>query len=212
MITETMTIHQALTELKTLDKRIVDKIEDAEFVRANRHCNSKIAGKTIPEYQNDMKASFQSINDLIARRAAIRNALAESNAKTIITVAGKEYTVSTAIEMKQHGIALKHMLLNKLSRQLSRAKADIESYNGDRLSSAADTYVQNLYGAKDKSNADDIAAARDQYIKANTYDLIDPIDATRQTETLRDEIDAFTSEIDSKISVSNALTTIEITY
>ena len=212
MITENMTIHQALTELKTLDKRIVDKIEDAEFVRANKHCNSKIAGKTIPEYQNDMKASFQSINDLIARRAAIRNALAESNSKTIITVVGKDYTVSTAIEMKQHGIELKHMLLDKLVRQFTRAKADIESYNGDRLTSTADTHVQNLYGAKDKSNADDIAAARDQYIKANTYDLIDPIDAAKQIESLRDEIDAFIAEIDSKISVSNALTTIEIAY
>ena len=35
MTTETMSIHQALVELKTLDKRIAAAIEDGEWVVAN---------------------------------------------------------------------------------------------------------------------------------------------------------------------------------
>ena len=212
MITETMTIHQALTELKTLDKRIESKISETTFVQYNKHSNTKIEGKPIAEYQNDMRSAFQSITDLINRRFAIRNALAKSNSETIITVGGKEYTVSTAIEMKQHGMALKTQLLATIARQFGSVKSAMERNNGDRLSDNADEYVSRLYGAKDKSNADDINAAREHYIKANTLDLIDPLDVAKKIEELRDEIDSFTNEIDSKISVSNALTTITISY
>lgn len=211
MITETMTIHQALTELKTLDKRIESKIAETTFVQYNKHSNSKIEGKPIADYQNGMRFAFQSITDLINRRFAIRNALAKSNSETIITVGGKEYTVSTAIEMKQHGMALKAQLLASIARQFGNVKSTMERHN-DRLSENADDYVSRLYGAKDKSNADDINAAREHYIKANTLDLIDPLDAAKKIEELRDEIDSFTNEIDSKISVSNALTPITISY
>lgn len=212
MITETMTIHQALTELKTLDKRIEDKITSGDFVRTNKHSNTKINGKPVADYQNEMKSAYQSIVDLIARRAAIRNELAKSNSETNIMVAGVQYTVSTAIEMKQHGMELKGHLLAQLARQFGKAKSDIEYSNGDRLSSNADEYVSRLYGAKDKSNADDINAARDQYIKANMMDLIDPLNIGKEIEVLRDQIDSFMNAIDSAISVSNALTKITISY
>lgn len=48
MTTETMTIHKALCELKTLDSRIKKAIEGSVFVFANKHSNAKVSGKTIP--------------------------------------------------------------------------------------------------------------------------------------------------------------------
>ena len=211
MITETMTIHQALIELKTLDKRIESKIKDGDFVRANKHSSTKIDGMTVREYGDETLSLYNSIMDLISRRFAIRNALAKSNSETMITVAGKSYTISTAIEMKQHGMKLKARLLTEITSQLSAARAVVD-INNERLDRNADDYIVRLYGAKDKGNADEISSAREAYIKANTYDLIDPLNAMKTIDALKSEIDSFTDAVDSAIAVSNATTVIEINY
>ena len=97
-VTETMTIHEALSELKMLDKRISAKIHGIKYCVANRHINTRIDGKTIDEYKQNVQSEYQAVTDLIRRRAAIRNALSRSNAYTTITVCGKEYTLAEAIE------------------------------------------------------------------------------------------------------------------
>lgn len=212
MIKETMTIHEALTVLKTLDKRIKSRIQSATYCVVNKHCNEKINGKLIADVKNDMRSDYESITDLIARRAAIRNVLSISNAKTVITINGREYTVAEAIEMKKTGMSLKSELLFQMSAQFSRAKMQLDSTNGDTLQKNADTYVSSMFGGKDKVDSDTIKSAREAWIKANTLDLIDPLDVGSEIKKLEDEIDKFTSEVDSKISVSNALTMIEVEY
>lgn len=212
MIKETMTIHEALTTLKTLDKRVLSRINSASFCIVNKHCNEKINGKSITDVKDDMRSGYESIVDLIARRAAIRNALSISNAKTTVKINGREYTVAEAIEMKKTGMALKRELLSQMSQQFTRAKMQIDNMNGDTLLKNADTYVSTMYGNKDKVDSDTINAARNAWIKANTLDLIDPLDVSVEIKKLEDEIDKFSSEVDSKISVSNALTTIEVEY
>ena len=209
---ETMTIHEALTTLKTLDKRIKSRIQTATYCVVNKHCNEKINGKLIVDVKNDMRSDYESITDLIARRAAIRNALSISNAKTMVTINGREYTVAEAIEMKKTGMGLKSELLSQMSIQFARAKAQIDGTNGDALQKNADTYVSSMFGGKDKVDPETIKSAREAWIKANTLDLIDPLDVGSEIKKLEDEIDKFTSEVDSKISVSNALTTIEVEY
>ena len=73
-------------------------------------------------------------------------------------------------------------------------------------------YVKDLFGSKEKSNSEDIKNTRDAYVAANKFDLIDPLDISGEIEKLSEFVDQFEHEIDSKISVSNALTTITISY
>ena len=56
-MTETMTIHKGLSELKILDDRITDEIRETVFVVANRHSNTKINGVSIAEFAAGVKAS-----------------------------------------------------------------------------------------------------------------------------------------------------------
>jgi len=211
MTTETMTIHEALSELKMLDRRILRRIDETSFCTANKHSNSKINGHTIDEYKDGVTNAYQSIRDVIRRRAAIRSALSNSNAATKITVGGREYTIAEAIEMKKEGVSLLTYLQNEMSSCYNNAVRAIHMGN-DELSVNADRYVQNLYGSKDKANADDINKAREVFIVANTIDFIDPLDIQKELEALSEEIETFSHEVDSKISVSNALTTITISY
>ena len=103
MTTETMNIHQALVELKALEKRIEAAIKEGEWVTANKHSNGKIGGIDLREYMENIKSRHQKVTSLIARTEAIKRAVVNSNAVTKVTIAGKEYTVAEAIEMKEIG-------------------------------------------------------------------------------------------------------------
>lgn len=209
---EKMTIHKALCELKILDSRINNAISSARFCLANKHSNEKVNGVTVEEYQETMKASYNKASDLIRRREAIKRAVVLSNAKTIVKIGGKEYTVAEAIEMNNHGIDLKLQLKNAMKKQYDSAMAAIISKNSV-VDDKATEYVVGLFGQKESKTAnEEYEKARKSYIEANTMELIDPVNILEKIEALEVEIAEFTTEVDSALSVSNALTEITVEY
>lgn len=213
MTNEKMTVHKALCELKTLDARIQKGIQQNPFVFANKHANSKVAGVNVGDYCNEIQASYQSVNGLIARRDAIKRAVTLSNATVTVIIGGKEYTVAEAIELKNHGIPLRQMLLKKLDSDNRRARMEADKNNGDVLEMRADEYVKSLYGNVDmKGASDEIKKVRADFIAAQTMEIVDPIRVTEEMARLEKEINDFMVEIDSALSVSNALAELEITY
>ena len=212
MIHEKMTVHKALAELKTLDDRINSEITGSVFVRANRHNNMKIFGKTIPDFMADTESSYQSVKALINRRNAMKRAVVLSNAITKVNIGGVEYTVAEAIEMNNHGMENLVDLHNCLREQYSSVKRMVESENGDKLVKACENYIQATFGTKEKINNPDIEMAQKVYMTNNTYDIVTGLDIEEVIKELTDRIDAFKAEVDSALSVSNALTVIEFDY
>ena len=209
---EKMTIHKALCELKILDSRINNAISSARFCLANKHSNEKVNGVTVEEYQETMKASYNKASDLIRRGEAIKRAVVLSNAKTIVKIGGKEYTVAEAIEMNNHGIDLKLQLKNAMKKQYDSAMTTIISKNSV-VDDKATEYVVGLFGQKESKTAnEEYEKARKSYIEANTMELIDPVNILEKIEALEVEIADFTTEVDSALSVSNALTEITVEY
>ena len=213
MTTEKMTIHEALSELKVIGKRIDKEINDMVFVTTNKHSNTKIGGKTIEEFSDNIKSKYQKITDLIKRREVIKRAVTQSNAITVVNISGQEMTIAEAIEYKKSGIAFKENLLRCLSFQYNRATDIINRTNGDNLEAKADDYVIKMYGNKDSGIANEvIETAKKNYIDNNSLDMIDPLDVSKIITELNDEIDKFMTKVDSALSVSNATTMIEISY
>ena len=212
MIHEKMTVHKALAELKTLDDRINSEITGSVFVRANRHNNMKIFGKTISDFMADTESSYQSVKALINRRNAMKRAVVLSNAITKVNIGGVEYTVAEAIEMNNHGMENLVELRNCLREQYSSVKRMVESENGDKLVKACENYIQATFGTKEKVNNPDIETAQKVYMANNTYDIVTGFDIEKIIKELTDRIDAFKAEVDSALSVSNALTVIEFDY
>ena len=212
MIHEKMTVHKALAELKTLDDRINSEITGSVFVRANRHNNMKIFGKAIPDFMADTESSYQSVKALINRRNAMKRAVVLSNATTKVNIGGVEYTVAEAIEMNNHGMENLVELRNCLREQYSSVKRMVESENGDKLVKACENYIQATFGTKEKINNPDIEMAQKVYMTNNTYDIVTGLDIEKVIKELTDRIDAFKAEVDSALSVSNALTVIEFDY
>lgn len=212
MTTEKMTAHKALAELKVLDDRILTAINACNLVTTKKNNQEKVRGLTVAEFNANAKASFDKANDLIKRRNAIKDALNVSNANTIVKIGDQEYTVVQAIDKKNHGMELYKSLRDTMVRQLAKAKTELER-NNDSLQQKAEQFVTGLMGNKDaKTNGDEFDSAVRTYIKSNSMELIDPVGIEKQIEELDEMITAFASEIDAALSVSNALTTIEITY
>lgn len=212
MIHEKMTVHKALAELKTLDDRINSEITGSVFVRANRHSNTKIFGKVIPDFMADTESSYQSVKALINRRNAMKRAVVLSNAVTKVEIGGVEYTVAEAIEMNNHGMENLVELRNCLREQYSSVKRMVESENGDKLVKACENYIQATFGTKEKINNPDIEMAQKVYMTNNAYDIVTGLDIEKVIKELTDRIDTFKAEVDSALSVSNALTVIEFDY
>lgn len=213
MTKEKMTVHEGLSTLKTLNKRIAKEINSCVFVNSNKHSNVKIDGRTIDDYKNEIKSNYQTVTDLIKRREALKRAITLSNATTTVTIADKIMTVAEAIEYKNTGIEFKQQLLNAITEQYTKTKYYVDANNGVTLEDKADNYVQRMFGNKE-SGVDNtvISQAKQQYIDNNTLDIIDPLNVSKIMQELQDEIDLFKSKVDSALSTSNALTMIEFEY
>lgn len=214
MIQEVMTVHKALCELKMLDKRINESIMSAEFCRANKHSNVKIDGGTIAEYEAAAVSKYQSTMDMIVRRDAIKRAVVASNAATEVTIGGNRYTVADAVELRRHGLSYRRTLLQAMTLQLKRVRGTIEQKNGEELTRAADKMVEVYYGRQTdvKAITEEMKATREKFIEDNTYELLDPIRIENRIRELDKEITAFETEVDSALSVSNAVTEITVSY
>ena len=209
---ETMTVHKALSELKILSNRIENKINYATFVVANKHSNAKIGGEPVSEYCRQMKEEYQSIRTLIARRNAIKRAVIRSNAVTKVIVAGAELTVAEAIDMKSAGMEFVDSLKNKLAYQLNLAKNRADTEN-EKLVDRTDNYMKTMYASTELKNmSEEMQKVRDNFVTSQTFEIVDPIGVAQEVNELTEQIDAFMSEVDSALSVSNALTTVEVEY
>lgn len=209
-----MTVHEALSELKVLGSRIDKEISQATFVLTNKHSNVKIEGKSIEETKNEIKADYQKISDLIARRNAIKRAVVLSNANTTIAITDKNgktvsMSVAEAIEYKKAGLDYNNRLLNAMTSQYKIATREEQRQNGEVLESRANEHIKGLFGGKDKDvDTKAVEETKRIFIENNTLDLIDPIDCKKEISRLSDEADFFNSKIDSALSVSNATTVI----
>ena len=213
MTTETMNVHQALAELKTMEKRITDAIRTPEWVVPNKHSNTKIAGIAVAEWCADVKAKYQKVMDLIRRRDAIKRAVVNSNAVTKVIVAGKEYTVAEAIDRKNTGTGFLATLAQRMAHDHTMAKTAADRANGLDLERRADEHVKIMIGSSDMKGATaEAQKLRKEFIEAQTTELVDPIGVLKVIAELDEEVASFLTAVDAALSTSNATTMITVEY
>lgn len=213
MTKETMNVHQALAELKMMDKRIVAATREPEWVVTNKHSNTKINGVEVKNWIEDTKSKYNKVLDLIRRRDAIKRAVVNSNAVTKITVAGKEYTVAEAIDRKNNGVEYQKNLIARLNHDYVMAKTNADRANGVELERRADEHVRIMFGNSDmKGSSAEAVRVRNEFIAAQTTDIIDPIGVVAEMDKMSEEVNSFLMNVDAALSVSNALTVITVEY
>lgn len=204
-----LTIHGALRELKTLDSRIDRGISEVTIVGIKKNSSDKEfnTGKTDATFVKDANASLNSVRDLISRRDNIKRAIVISNATTIVNIDGCGYTVAEAIERKS-SIQYEKELLANLKVDLRRAKASVSQYNA-RMEEALEKQIYNLT-AGDSTKVESVKGFSDMFRADNSWELIDPLNAEEVINNLEERIESFLANVDEALSVSNAMTTIEV--
>ena len=211
-IREEMTVHQALCELKTLNKRIAKAISESKPISIKEHASQKVDGMPTAEFKSLAQSAHDSASDLIKRQRGIKAAVNQYNASKVIDVCGKKYTVAQAIWEMNYGMAEENDLLRRYTDLLTKATSMIERANGDDLNRRAETAISAIYGNKDKANADEYLKAIEDYKSSHAVELVDPLGIRKIIADLEKEIADFTANVDAAIQVANATTILSIEY
>ena len=205
-----MSIHRALGELKTLDKRIRKEIENTIFIGAKKKSsNTEYKTRTsIVDFNNNVNSSIQSINDLILRRKEIKEAIVNSNANTFVTIGDNKMTVASAIERKT-SIGYDKFMLSKIKEQYALIVGFVEE-NNEEVECDLSSKIDNMLNANDKNNINGIEEFSKAYRNSNSWEVIDPVDLKSLIDKLEKEITIFENEVDVVLSESNATTFIEV--
>ena len=208
---EKMLVTKGLNELKLLNDRITRKINGAEFVGAAKLSATHVNGKnTKEEFKKNAKAEYMAITDLIKRRNKIKSAIIQSNAITMVEIAGKKMTVAEAID-KKSAIEYEKTLVHSMYEQYAVAVNKVTVENAE-VDQNIQMLLMTAYGKEGKekiteANHDAIAAP---YRAANEYGLVDALNIEQLIKSMRDEIEAFETEVDTCLQISNSITMIEI--
>lgn len=195
-----ISITRALTELKTLDKRIQKAIDSGSFVSYQGQFYKP------DEQTRSAQANFQSITDLLERRKKIKSSIVMCNAVTKVTICGKEMTVAEAIETKS---SIKHLenLLNRLKAQFAQANKTVEQLN-DKVRRDLEGKTK-MTNEKDEGKID-LVEFSTTYMDMHGVKLYDPIKISSKIEEIETYVTGFKSEVDFVLTEKNSTTFIEV--
>ena len=205
--TQEMTVHQALSKIKIINKRLPELIEKFKPVTRIRRNETKVNGVDKETVEKNIVSDYQQIIDLQNQLCALKSAVSKYNAETIITVCGKTMSIAEAIWQNQYGIQYKKNLLGTLSRTYVRTQEFIEAENGDKLDRRVNQYAS-AFTTTDETTA----KAVEQFRANNEMTMIDPIGIEKVISKMTGELDEMQSEIDAAIQVANATNTIKVVY
>lgn len=205
-----MSIHRGLSELKMLDKRIERSVKDSKFIGSKKKSAENVNNTTTSKdkFIENIKKEYQSIQALIKRRTEIKRLIVLSNAKTMVVVGDKEYTVAEAIENKKI-IENKKELLKQLKTQLNTNMAQVSKKN-EEVESRLDEQIQIMLGSDKQSKTAGLEGFINQYKEQNEWELVDGLGINEEINKLENEIEEFENNIDFVLSESNAVTFIEV--
>lgn len=209
MTKQKMTIHRALSELKLIDSKIEKQIN--EIVPSGIYQKGKLINNYVKEedFSTSAKSKFDSVNDLIARKNAIKSAIVEANGVTKVKVSEKEMTIADAINFKA-AIKFKKKLIETLKARQQQAVAQLNQQN-TIVEQNVQRILEATFGKENvKAGKDDVESVRKPYMEANEFHLFDPLKVAEKVEAIEKEVGDFEMEVDSVLSEINAVTFIEV--
>lgn len=218
-MSEKMLVTQALDERDLLVKKIGDKIDKLRVADLKKRNEDKVIGASVApdEFVQAVTSAYQQIIDLIDRYQRLDAAIVASNAEHFVETSRGKYTIAGAIALRarlkgngvyaEHG-AFEEALMEQLQNEINTAIRTAETRN-KAVESQAESMRLAILGRDGKTRDAAQLDVVDTFVRENTTEVIDPLDAKAKCALLQERIDAMLSELDTQIKVSNATTTIE---
>ena len=212
MASNQMSITQGLAELKLLDKRIKNLIDDNYEGPDGPYCfrfiavNTKNSQVDAEKLKKDAQAAYQSFNDLLKRRDQIKRAIIMKNATTSVRIGTWEGTVAEAIEQKASMVYKRELLKN-----MKKAVVDVrENLLAEQrsVSERLDRLLSSEMSKDMRTNPETVASLSVAFQENNKITLLDPLDSGKVIKALEEEIENFTTNVDWVLSEANSKTLI----
>lgn len=216
--TERMLVCNALDERDFLRKKIISAINSTYFIACKRVKDDKVrtTGFTDPKtFENEAKAAYQSITDMIDRYTRLDTAITLANASTEIKLSDDTVmTRAAAISMRKALVGdtstdFTGKLISVLEHQFASVSATANELNA-KADRELEQYKDNMTsGDKAKELTPAVTQTLESLVADNRADIIDPIGVEKEIKKLEDKYETLKKELDSAIKVSNATTFVE---
>lgn len=213
MTKKTITIQEALRAIKLTEKKIA-ATNQAGLLVAVSYKDKAVVGNTtsLAKFNEQARANFQSNMDLIKYYHELKGKVAEKNALTEISIAGRKMSVSAAIEYKT-SLVLERSMLDKLRSEYARAVKEMQ-LSEQKLQQDAENAATAMFSGTamtpERKSSDEYRKVIEDYKAARAVSIADPVKAEEEIKKLQDFIDDFDAEIDNLLTLSNVNTTIEL--
>lgn len=218
-MSETMLMTQALDERDLLVKKINDKIAKIKLVDVKRKNEEKtVDSRVTPEqFTKAAKAAYQQIMDLISRYQRLDSAIIASNASHYVETSYGKMSVADAIalraRLKSSGLYIEEGAFEDALMEQFKSQYDAAVKAADLKNRTVETQAESMrtaiLGRDSKVKDTQPLEVVDAYIKENTTEIIDPLDVMKKHQEMKEQVETLLSELDTRIKVSNATTTVE---
>lgn len=206
---EKMSITRALSEKKLIGKRIEKHFSNFKPVAIIIGDNIPVGFKSIKEFEDCSKSSYDEIRDELDRYGRIVQAIADSNARTRVVICGEEYTVARALEKKKFYSTVAHQYLENLKRffcEQEKAYNQLVEDEKAKEDREFDTFV-----GKDKGlREEELKMARKVISERHKVVFVDPLRIRQIIEKMDKEQSEFLMNVDIVLTESNSKTEIDI--
>lgn len=213
-----ITIHRALSQLKTTQARIEDRLKKDIYISSTIGKTGMAEGRPVDAVEREIRSNYDSMCQLLKNFEALKLAIIRSNSgiteesTNIRTgeVDGRQMTVAEAIAIQKYVLPFWSRFVGHLEAQLNETKLSVEMANNQankEISSMLDTFSN-----KDSKNLDQtqVNTITEAYQQNKFRRLVDPLELVSKIDKLHRKIDDLAVSVDAFLSESNAITNVTV--
>lgn len=198
-----MSLHRIISEIKAVEAKL-QAIPHTQYV-------STLVGNDADKVLL-LKASSQSAYDKAVSQmtnlAALKAARNKANSTTLVTIGGKQMTIDEALGIKA-SVPFRQNLINTVQHQFVAAQTQV-----DRVQAVIDqkvaTQLSTMFSGTKKATQEEIDVVRNSAERDQKAIVVHAAGLKECVEALKNELEAFVTEVDYVLSEANATTTTEV--
>jgi hypothetical protein len=214
MATKTMTLYQALSELKLYDKKIEKLAERrSEMPSLIYYCtktDTAVNGVQKSKVEETFKSNLKSIVQLLKNRDTIDAAVKLANATTNITINNVTMTIAEALSRK-NSYKNRNIINGTIKDIYTNIVNTVESNNRSIKDGAAlERFLSSIMGEKGSRNPDDVKTFTQQFVDRHESILIDPNNLNDHIKQEDENVSSFLNEVNYRLTEIDCITSITV--
>lgn len=218
-----MTLREALSKKKMLDKQILDIYNSTEMIIIKSADVPMVKGMPTDDYKEFVKQKWQSLNDKIAFRDTLANAILDANVANKITVPKfrsletlsadsketEEISFASAIARKEY---YKNCLAGIVNNMINIVNSCHKSYTTktNQLTEKIENRLKEEFAGTTNASTKQRQERQTYLEELYKVEFIDPVEFCKKTGDMKTALEDYLCKIDSLLGTATDTTYVEI--